>query len=44
MDAINEMVLIMAQAVVGIFLFKMGVMVLPHNMFTDPFKRIAAVL
>lgn len=44
MDAVNELVIMMFSAVVGIFLFKLGVMVLPNNAVTDPFKRIAAFL
>lgn len=44
MDALNEMVMMMLNAVVGIFLFKLTMSVLPANPITDPFKRIAAFL
>ncbi len=44
MDAINELFVMMVSAVVGIFVFKLGVMVLPANQFTDPLKRIGAFL
>jgi hypothetical protein len=44
MDALNELIVMMFSAVVGIFLFKLSMSVLPANPVTDPFKRIAAFL
>lgn len=44
MDAINEVFYMMLSAVVGIFFFKLGVMLLPNMALTDPLKRIAAFL
>lgn len=44
MDALNELLIMMASAVVGIFLFKLSISVLPDNMLTDPFKKVAAFL
>lgn len=44
MSNLYEVIIISINAVVGVFLFKLAVSVLPDNMVTDPFKRIAAFL
>lgn len=44
MDALFELMVISATAVVGIFLFKLAMFVLPENMVTLPGKKIAAFL
>lgn len=44
MDALNDVFYMMCAAVVGVALFKLGMLVLPDNALTDPFKRIALFL
>lgn len=44
MNALLEMLSIMAIAVVGVFFYKLSMAVLPANVVTDPFKKIGAFL